>query len=69
MKVYSNDPGRVTEIAAMPIYGKTALKMFSENSRPTTFELGIQHQLFSPYKVCSKSDPGLTLTYFTARSK
>ena len=43
-------------------------KIFSETSRPMTFELGIQHQWLGPYKVCSNDDPGLTLTYFTAKS-
>ena len=55
-------------MAAMPIYGKNPSKIFSEDSRLMTFELGIQHQGLRPYKVCSNDDPGLTLTYFTARS-
>ena len=31
-------------------------------------KLGMQHRGLKLYKVCIKSDPGLTLTYFTARS-
>ena len=31
-------------------------------------KLAIQHQGFGSYKVCSNDDPGLTLTYLTARS-
>ena len=31
-------------------------------------KLGIQHPVLEYYLVCSNDDPGLTLTYFTARS-
>ena len=30
-------------------------------------KLGMQHQCFKLYEVNIKDDPGLTLTYFTAR--
>ena len=33
-----------------------------------TLKLGMQHQVLEYYKVYSNNDPGLTLTYFTARS-
>ena len=33
-----------------------------------TLKLGTQHQVLEFYQVCSTDDPGLTLTYFTARS-
>ena len=33
-----------------------------------TLKAGMQHQVLEYYKVCSNDDPGLTLTYFTARS-
>ena len=33
-----------------------------------TLNLGIQHRVLQNYQVCSNEDPGLTLTYFTARS-
>ena len=33
-----------------------------------TLELGMQRQLHQYYQVCSNDDPGLTWTYFTARS-
>ena len=38
-KVCSNDPGQVTRMAAMPIYGKTLSQIFFSK----TFKLGIQH--------------------------
>ena len=34
-----------------------------------TLKLGMRHRVFEYYQVCSNNDPGLTLTYFTARSK
>ena len=33
-----------------------------------TLKLGMQHWVLKYYQVCSNDDPGLTLTYFTARS-
>ena len=33
-----------------------------------TLKLGMQHLLLEYYQVSSNDDPGLTLTYFTARS-
>ena len=32
-----------------------------------TLKLGMQHLVLEYYQVCSTDDPGLTLTYFTAR--
>ena len=33
-----------------------------------TLKLGMQHWVLEYYQVCSSDAPGLTLTYFTARS-
>ena len=33
-----------------------------------TLKLGMQHQTLEYYQVCPNDDPGLTLTYFMARS-
>ena len=33
-----------------------------------TLKLGMHHPVLKYYQVCSNDDPGLTLTYFTARS-
>ena len=51
-KVCSNGPGHMTEIVAMPIYGK--------NQRRMTLKLGMQHQVLEYYQVCSNVNPGLT---------
>ena len=32
------------------------------------FKLGMQHRVLEYYQVCSNNAPGLTLTYFVARS-
>ena len=69
MKVCSNGPGHMTKTAAMPIYGKNLKKIFfSGTKRPMTLKLGMQHWVLEYYQVCSNDDPGLTMTYFTARS-
>ena len=68
-KVCSNGPGHMTKMAAMPTYGKNLKKIFfSGTKRPMILKLGTQHWVLEYYQVCSNDDPGLTLTYFTARS-
>ena len=47
---------------------KTLKKFFSGTERPMILNVGIQHRVLEYYQVCSNDDPGLTLTYFTARS-
>ena len=60
----------MTNMAAMPIYGKNLKKKSSsEPKRPMILNIDMQHGVLEFYKVCSNHDPGLTLTYFTARSK
>ena len=59
-KVCINDPGHMTKLAAKPIYG--------ENLKNHDDETSMQHWGIKVYKGCINDDPGLTLTYFTARS-
>ena len=68
-KACSNDPGHMTKMAAMPIYGEN-LKIFSGTKGLMTLKLGMQHRMleYYMYQVCSNDHPGLTLTYFTAMS-
>ena len=67
-KVCSNGPGHLTTMAAMPIYSKNLKKVFfSGTKRPMTLKLDMLHWVLEYYQVCSNDDPGLTLTYFTAR--
>ena len=44
--VCSNGPGHVTKMAAIPVYGKTPLKIFSETNRPMALI-----RCLGPYKV------------------
>ena len=61
--------GHMTKMAATPIYGKNPSKIFfSRTCRLIFTKLGMQHRGLQPIIVCSNDDPGLTLTYFTARS-
>ena len=69
-KVFINGPGHMTKMAAMPIYGKN-LKNLLQNQK--SYDLETWHvasgtqALQSLYKIIN-DDPGLTLTYFSARS-
>ena len=69
MKIYQHDAGYITKIAATPIYGKNPSKIFfSGTGWPISTKLGMLHRGLQLIKVCSNDDPGVTLTYFTARS-
>ena len=65
MKIHQHNAGHMTKMAAVPIYGKNTLKIFFPG---TTMKLCMKHQKPKPFIFCSNYDPGLTLTYFTARS-
>ena len=68
-KVYSNGPGHMTKMAAMPIYSKNLKKFFvSGTKKLMTLKLGMQYFAHEYYQDYLNDDPGLTLTYFTARS-
>ena len=59
----------MTKMAALPYMVKTLKKKkISRTKRPMSFKLGMQHWVLEYYQVYSNDDPGLTLTYFTARS-
>ena len=58
----------MTKMDAMPIYGKKLKKIFSGTKRLMTLKLGTQHQVLKYYQISSNGDPGLTMTYFMARS-
>ena len=66
-KVYINGPGHMTNIAAMPIYGKTFI-IYSRTTSPLILKLGMLHLEFKLYKFYINDDPRLTLTYLMARS-
>ena len=64
-KIYSNGPGHMTKMAAMPIYGNNLKKnFFSGTKRPMTIKLGMQHQVLKYYQTSSNEDPGLTDLFY-----
>ena len=65
MKVCINGQGHVTKMAAMQ---KNLKIFFFRTRRPMFLKLGMKHQAMELYKVCINHDPGMTLTFFTARS-
>ena len=67
-KVCLNGPGHMTNLATMPIYGKNLKKIFYGTKMLMTLKPSMHHRVLQYFHVCSNDDPGLTLTYFTARS-
>ena len=69
MKIHEHDADHMTKMAATLIYGKNTLKIFCCRTHGLiTMKLGMEHLGLQPIIVCSNDDPGLTLTYLTARS-
>ena len=64
MKIYQHFAGHMTKMAAMPIYGKNTLKIFF----PGTTRQILKKLCMKLFIICANYDPGLTSTYFTARS-
>ena len=59
----------MTKMAATSIYGENPSKIFfSRTSGPIFTKLGMQHWELQPIIVYTNDDPGVILTYFTARS-
>ena len=66
MKIHQHNAGHMTKMAAMPIYGKKkTLKILFPG---TTGPILMKYQRPKPFIICANYGPGLTLTYFTARS-
>ena len=67
--MYINNPGHVTKMAAMPIYGENPSKIFfSGTDGRISTKLGMKHQWLKYYNVYINHDPVMTLTYFTTWS-
>ena len=67
-KVCSNGPGHMTNMAARPVFDKNLEKFPVWNQKAMSLKVDMQHRVLEYYQACSNDDPGLTLTYFTARS-
>ena len=69
MKIYTNELGHMTNMAAMPIYGKNLKKSSSQEPiDPWPWNLVCSIMYESTTKIIQNFDPGLTLTPFTPRS-
>ena len=66
--VFINNPGHMTKMAAMPIYGKNPSKFFFSGTTGLSKKLDMMHQGLKDYNVFINYDLSMTLTYFRARS-
>ena len=67
--MYIRNPGHMTKMVAMPIYGKNPSKIFfSKTGGLISMKLGMKHQWLKHNNVYINHDPVMTLTYFTTRS-
>ena len=61
--MYMNNPGHMTKMATMPIYGKNASKIFfSRTGGSISMKLGMKHRWLKHYNVYINHDPVMTLT-------
>ena len=66
MKIHQHFAGHMIKMAAMPIYGKSTLKIFLPGTtEQILMKLCMKHQTLKPFIICANYDHGLTLTYFT----
>ena len=71
MKIYINELGHMTNMAAMPIYGKNLKNLLLQNQWTDDLEIwcvALCTQVLPRLFKCSNNHPGLTLTYFMPRS-
>ena len=66
--IYINCLDHITKMAATTIYGKNLKTSSLEPEVPMVLKLSMQHPGLEVYNGLINYDPGLTLTYFTARS-
>ena len=66
--MFINNPGHMTKMAAMPIYGENSSKFFSGTTGPISTKFGMKHRGLEYYNVFTNYDLWMTLIYFTARS-
>ena len=68
--MYINNPGHMTNMAAIPIQGKTLKNQifFSGTAEPIAMKLDMQQLRPEFYNVFINHDPVMTVTNFKARS-
>ena len=57
----------MTNMAAIPIYGKNRKNIFSGTKRAMTLKRCMQDRVLEFYQVCANNDPCLTLKHLMAR--
>ena len=68
-KVYINGQGHMTKMAAMAINRKKNFKnLLLQNQKANDFETWCEASVTGALQSYINHDPGMTLTYFTARS-
>ena len=67
-KVCINGPGHMTKMVPMPIYGKNLKNLLLQNWRADFHETWYVASGTPAHHIFINDDPGVTLTYFTARS-
>ena len=69
MKLREHGAGHLSKMVATSIWGKNPSKIFfSGICGPISTKVGMQQLGLQPIIICPNDDPGLTLTYFIARS-
>ena len=67
--MYINNPGHMTKMAAMPLYGINPSKIFFSRTTGTiSTKIGMNHWGLKYYNIYINHDPVMTLTYFKAKS-
>ena len=67
--MFINNPGHMTKMATMPIYGKNPSKFFFFGTTgPISTKLCMKHRGLEYYNVLVNYDLWMSLTYFKARS-
>ena len=61
--MYINNPGHMTKMAAMPIYGKNPSKIFSRTGELISKKLGMKHRWLKYYNVYINHDLVMALTF------
>ena len=65
INVYINNPGHMTKMAAIAIYGKNPSKIFfSRTGGSISKKLGMKHRWLKYYNVHINHDPVMTMTFF-----
>ena len=68
MKIYKNELGQMTNMVAMPIYGKNLKNLLLQNQQTNDLETWYVASCMKVLPKFLNYDPGLTMTHFTPRS-